>query len=233
MWKRRLLGLVLLRNFLEELRVITNKTNFCTRPYSDSPSSDGISRGGGGGCCLQQGWYVKSKLQKADSFIVVQSIVVPLSSYYYYSSSFISTTAHYGLWPVEQCSSIFSYLPPTHSIFSLPALEDLFLLPLSIFSWAFPFFSSLPVREWRSFCVSYPPPFSLGDLTNLSFELVSILLYFIVPPEHTNLHPAHCLDTPERVLSFFNQALPKFKVRPVSPGFRVEADWLKCAALQN
>ena len=46
------------------------------------------------------------------------------------SSSSIGTTAHCGLWPVEQCPSIFSYQPPTLSIFSLPALEDLFLLPL-------------------------------------------------------------------------------------------------------
>ena len=45
----------------------------------------------------------------------------------------------------------FSYLPPTLSIFSNPALEDLFLVPLSIFSWVFPLFSSLPVLEWRSF----------------------------------------------------------------------------------
>ena len=42
------------------------------------------------------------------------------------SSSSIGTTAHCGLWPVEQCPSIFAYLPPTLSIFSLPALEDLF-----------------------------------------------------------------------------------------------------------
>ena len=56
-----------------------------------------------------------------------------------FSFSSIGTTAHCGLWPVEQCPSIFSYLPPTLSIFSLPALEDLFLLPLSIFSWVFPF----------------------------------------------------------------------------------------------
>ena len=34
-------------------------------------------------------------------------------------------------------------------------------------------------------------------------------------------------------ISFFNHALPKFKVRPVSPDFRFEADWLKCAALQT
>ena len=32
--------------------------------------------------------------------------------------------------------------------------------------------------EWRSFWASYPPPFSLGDLTSLSFGLLSILLYF-------------------------------------------------------
>ena len=63
------------------------------------------------------------------------------------SCSSIGTTAHFGLWFVEKCPSIFSYLPPTLSIFSLPALEDLFLLPLSILSWVFPFFSSLPVLE--------------------------------------------------------------------------------------
>jgi hypothetical protein len=62
----------------------------------------------------------------------------------YYS---IGTEAHCGLWPVEQYPSIFSYLPPTLSIFSLPALEDLFLLSLTILSWVFPFFSSLPVLE--------------------------------------------------------------------------------------
>ena len=101
------------------------------------------------------------------------------SSSYYYSSS-IGTTAHCGLWPVEQCPYIFSYLPPTLSIFSLPALQDLFLLPLYIISWVFPFFSSLPVLERRSFWASYPPPFSLGDLTSLSFALLSILLYFLL-----------------------------------------------------
>ena len=85
------------------------------------------------------------------------------------SSSFssIGTKAHCGLWLVEKCHSIFSYLPSSLSIFSLPALEDLFLLPLSIFSWVFPFFSSLPALEWRSFWASYLPPFSLGDLTSL------------------------------------------------------------------
>ena len=43
-----------------------------------------------------------------------------------------------------------------------------------------PFASSRPVLEWRSFCVSYPPPFSPGDLSNLSFALLSILLYFLL-----------------------------------------------------
>jgi hypothetical protein len=34
-------------------------------------------------------------------------------------------------------------------------------------------------------------------------------------------------------LSSFNYALPKIKVRAVSPDFRDEAHWLKCAAQQN
>ena len=78
------------------------------------------------------------------------SITVSSSSYtytYYYYYYSIGTTAHCGLWSVEQHPSIFSHLPPTLSIFSLPALEELFLLPLSVFSWVFPFFSSLPVLE--------------------------------------------------------------------------------------
>ena len=94
------------------------------------------------------------------------------------TSSFQSNTAifffhwHYSpLWALA-CPTVpfhFSHLPPTLSIFSLPALEDLFLLPLSILSWVFPFFSSLPVLECRSFWASYPPLFSPGDLTSLSF----------------------------------------------------------------
>ena len=60
-----------------------------------------------------------------------------------YSSS-IGTTAHCGLWPVQQCPSIFAYLPPTLSIFSLPALEDLFLLLFPSFPGSPP--SSLPFQ---------------------------------------------------------------------------------------
>jgi hypothetical protein len=54
------------------------------------------------------------------------------------SSSSVGATACCGLWPIEQYLSIFPYLSPTLSIFSLPALEDLFLL-LSILSWVFLF----------------------------------------------------------------------------------------------
>ena len=107
------------------------------------------------------------------------------------SSSSIGTTAHCGLWPVEQCPSIFSYLPPSLSLVSLSALENFFLLPLSILSWVFPFVSSFPVLEWRSFWASYPPfspgdltnlscppPFSPGDLTNLSFAFYPFYYIF-------------------------------------------------------
>jgi len=51
-----------------------------------------------------------------------------------------------------------------------------------------------------------------------------------VPPEHTNLHPARRVDNV--FLPFFNQRCQN-SVRPASPDFRVEADWLKCAAPQT
>jgi hypothetical protein len=63
------------------------------------------------------------------------------------SSSSVGATTRCGLWPVEQYLSIFPYLSPTLSIFSLPALEDLFLLLLFILSWVFLFVSSLPILE--------------------------------------------------------------------------------------
>ena len=101
------------------------------------------------------------------------------------SSSSIGTIAHCGLWPVKKCSSIISYLPPTLSIFSLPAHEDLFLLPLSIFSWVLPFFSSLPVLEWRSFLgilsssilSRWPNPLILCPF-------ICVLLYFLLCSFH-------------------------------------------------
>ena len=116
---------------------------------------------------------------KSSRCVLILIIVYSWYSLFYPSSSSNGTTAHCGLWPVEQCPSIFSYLPSTLSIFSLPAFEDLFVLPLSIFSWVFSFFSSLPVLEWRSIWAFYPPPFSPGDLTILSFALLSILLYLL------------------------------------------------------
>jgi hypothetical protein len=59
------------------------------------------------------------------------------------SSSSVRATAPCGLWPVEQYLSIFPYLSPTLSIFSPPALEDLFLLFLSILSSSSPSFQFL------------------------------------------------------------------------------------------
>jgi hypothetical protein len=66
---------------------------------------------------------------------------------YIYSFSSIGATARCGLWPVEQYLSIFPYLSPTLTVFSLPALEDLFLLLPSIVSWVFLFVSFLPILE--------------------------------------------------------------------------------------
>jgi hypothetical protein len=63
------------------------------------------------------------------------------------SSSSFDATSRCGLWPVEQYLSICPYLSPNLSIFSRPALEDLFPLLLSIFSWVFLFASSLPILE--------------------------------------------------------------------------------------
>ena len=66
--------------------------------------------------------------------------------------------------------------PSSHS----QHLKISFYILFPFFSWVFTFFSSLPVLECRSFCASYPPPFSPGDLTGLSFALLSILLYFLL-----------------------------------------------------
>ena len=107
-----------------------------------------------------------------------------VQNYFYFFFFFFFFYWHNSpLWALACRTMSFHFffnLLPTLSIFSLPALEDLFLLPLSTFSRVFPFFSSLPVLEWRSFWASYPPPFSLGDLTSVSFALLSILLYFLL-----------------------------------------------------
>jgi len=54
------------------------------------------------------------------------------------SYSSIDTTVRCGIWPVEQCPSSFSYLPPTLSIFALPALEDLLLVETRCFKIVLP-----------------------------------------------------------------------------------------------
>jgi hypothetical protein len=45
--------------------------------------------------------------------------------FFKWTSSYISITVHCGLWPVEHYPSIFPYLSPILSIFSLPVIEDL------------------------------------------------------------------------------------------------------------
>jgi len=90
---------------------------------------------------------------------------------------------HYSpLWALAcRTMSLHFFLSATNSLHLLtPSTPDFFLLPLSIFSWVFPFFSTLPGLEWRSFWASYPPPFSPDDLTNLTFVLLFILLYFLL-----------------------------------------------------
>ena len=58
-----------------------------------------------------------------------------------------------------------------------------------------------------------------------------------VPPKHTHTLPAALILLKDSYGQLFlvslEHALPIFKVRPVSPDFKVEADWLKCAASQN
>ena len=96
---------------------------------------------------------------------------------------FFSFHSHYSPLCALACRtmSFHFFLSATNSLHLLTrSTWNLFLLPLSIFSWVFPFFPSLPVLEWRSFWPSYPPPFSLGDLTSLFFALLSTLLYFLL-----------------------------------------------------
>ena len=111
----------------------------------------------------------------------------------------IGTAAHCGLWPVEQCPSIF-FLSVTNSLHLLTPSTWRSLSTSSFhLSWAFPFFSSLPVLEWRSFWASYPPPFSLGDLTTLSFALLSILLYCLLCSSLLVLVGIYCKNIPTEI----------------------------------
>jgi hypothetical protein len=64
-----------------------------------------------------------------------------------FSSSSICAATRCGLWHVEKYPSICPYLSPTLSIFSLPTLENLFPLLLSILSWVFLFVSARLVLE--------------------------------------------------------------------------------------
>jgi hypothetical protein len=130
MWKGQLLVLVQLRNFLEELKAITNTTKFCTRSSSHPSSSQELSK-------------AMETTRKVRQIEVTENNVLYCS-------------------PVAWCSTI------VHKFISC----------------------SLP---WY---------FRKSRVDNVFW-------------------------------SFFNQALPEFKVRSVSPGFTVEAEWLKCAAPQT
>jgi len=79
--------------------------------------------------------------------VVVMGVIITIIHDDDDDDSSVGATARCGLWPVEQYLSIFPFLSPTVSIFSLPTPEDLFLLLLSILSWVFLFVSSLPVLE--------------------------------------------------------------------------------------
>ena len=71
-----------------------------------------------------------------------------------------------------------------------------------------------------------------------SLQLVSLLVW-LRTYKHPRVHPAVCLDTPERMAwitySCFSLITSghKLKVRSVSPDLSVEADWLKFASPQT
>jgi hypothetical protein len=130
MWMRRLLVLVPLRTFLEELGAIKNTTKFCTRTSSHPPPSQELSE-------------AMETTGKIRQFEVTENSLCYCSPF-----AWCSTRAH------------------TFTSCSLP--------------WCF----------WQS------------TVNNVFW-------------------------------SFFNQELPEFKVRSVLPSFRVEAEWLKCAAPQS
>ena len=73
----------------------------------------------------------------------------------------------------------------------------------------------IEVTESSLFCCS----------SHLMFHRSTHTFTFCPPPCHSRK-----ISVDNVFLSFFNHALPKFKVRPLSPVCRVEADWLKCAA---
>jgi hypothetical protein len=75
------------------------------------------------------------------------NLLYSLNILFFFFSSPLALQPAVGFGMSNNIPPFFSYLSPTLSIFSLLALEELFLLPLSIFSWVFPYVSSLPVLE--------------------------------------------------------------------------------------
>ena len=88
---------------------------------------------------------------------------------------------HYSpLWALAcRTMSFHFFLSATNSLhlFNPSTWRSLSTSPFHLFL-GIPLLLVLPVLEWRSFWAPYPPPFSLGDLTTLSFALLSILIYF-------------------------------------------------------
>ena len=70
-------------------------------------------------------WHIQNKIPHTIQMVI---FTLPYFTLLLLLLLSIGTTAHCGVWPVEQCLSILSYLSPTLSIFSLPALEDFFYL---------------------------------------------------------------------------------------------------------
>jgi len=96
-------------------------------------------------------------------------------------SSSVGATARCGLWPVEQYLCIFPYPSPTLSIFSLPALENLFLR--STYTQYFKSWKS-PCNYQNIYLVLFRP--SLLNLSNLflcsTFVTIIFLLCGVVNP---------------------------------------------------
>ena len=90
-----------------------------------------------------------------------------LNQFFFFFFFFFFFHWHYSpLWALTCRTMSFNFLPTCHQLspISLPALEDLFLLPLSIFSWVFRFFFFFFFFHWH-----YSPLWALACRT-MSFH---------------------------------------------------------------
>jgi hypothetical protein len=109
--------------------------------------------------------------------ICLPVLLLLLSSSSSSSSSSIGVTARCGLWPVEQCPSILSYLSPTLSVFSLPTLEDFFLLFSPFFHG--PSLSSRPFQFLSENLFEYPILLHSLQVTQPTYPLPFYQFYYI------------------------------------------------------